>query len=204
MRILALTLLTACGSVPNEAKDFYHSLDQIDCEFKARCCNDTRGQDVCTQTLDNRRLNTLGQIQTEVDQGILVYHSDIASNCLNAQKGARADCMNDGSALHANDDLCAGVFTGMLASGGACYTGGGCAAGLACFRNTACTAPTPQGGDCTTTACAAGLVCLPGFKCGAPLAAGASCTISDQCQSHACNQTCLATVTVSDLDCSLN
>jgi len=203
MRIFALTLLTACGSVPNEARDFYHALDQIECEFKARCCNDTRGQDVCTQVLDDRRLNTLGQIQTNVDQGLLVYHSDTASLCLDAQKGARSSCTADGSAIHANDDLCAMVFTGNMPSGAACYTGGGCAAGLACFRSTACTPPGGQGADCTSSACAAGLVCLPGFTCGAPLAAGASCTVSDQCQSHACGGTCIASVTVSDLDCGL-
>jgi hypothetical protein len=202
MRIFAPLLLTACGSVPNQARDFYHSLDGIECEFRARCCGDTQGMNACTQTLDDRRLNVLGQIQSSIDQGVLTYHGDTASLCLDAQKGARADCMKDGSALHANDALCAGVFTGDLPASAACPTGGGCASGLTCFRNSACTVPMPLGADCSVSSCADGLACLPGFKCGAPLAAGAQCMLGDQCASRACfNFACAASATLSDLDC---
>jgi hypothetical protein len=204
MRVTLVVLLFGCGSsVPNEARDYYHSLDGVTCEFRARCCGDTSGQSACTTNLDNALLSTLGQIQASIDQGVLTYHSDVANACINAQKGALADCNNDATALAANVTLCAGVFTGNAPAGAACPSGGGCASGLACRLKSSCGTPAADGASCASAPCATGLACLPSIKCGAPLAAGTMCTRGDQCASNFCSAlSCAAMGTVKDISCS--
>jgi hypothetical protein len=203
-RILPLVfLLAACGKAPPTVNSFYDQQSRIVCDALIRCCGATQTIDACATLAAGSSRTTRDAVTTQIASGKLTYHADQAALCLDAQRGAYANCNASAASVAVNAPVCDAVFTGALADGDSCPSGAGCGAGLVCFDAAICAAPAARDADCTSAACASGLACLPSLTCSDPLPAGSPCTHDDQCASRLCdpNNTCATSPTVHDLLC---
>jgi hypothetical protein len=173
----------------------------------AVACTEMPDEATCMETIQSQP-GYVVTLQQDIDGGKIKFDGNAAARCLATIEGL-SNCKKSQAGVAAAgavfEDGCAGMFTGTVAVGGACFFPDACASGLcqrtdpACSPSKQCCAgtcanvppPIPVGGDCTSPmanqSCAAGSTCRaaqPGQPniCTIPVATeGAPCTSLDEC-----------------------
>jgi hypothetical protein len=169
-------------------------------------CADMPDEATCMETIQLTP-GYVATLQQDIDSGKIKFDGKAAAACL-----AGIEDLSDCKKSHAGqvsavfEDGCAGMFTGTVALGGACFFGEECVSGLCqrtdqlCSTSKQCCAgtcanvppPIPEGGDCSTfmanQSCAAGTTCRAdqsgqSYLCTSPVATeGAACAGLDGCR----------------------
>jgi hypothetical protein len=136
--VLALAA-PACGSDDSAIRSAWETFARIDCE-KAHECRDSywdspaafEGQygtsvDACTREALDAAFNALvGAYEEAVASGQLVYSADNAQSCADAKRAQSCADYWGGAPI----SVCYTVFTGHVASGGACQSHAECMSGM--------------------------------------------------------------------------
>lgn len=221
LTLLISTLAIACGGDDGGGggnlgiDELGDTLGSTTCSKIFECCSDAEVMDMfdgidppittaaeCTQFY-NALINGLflGQVQDAVDRGTIVYHGDLAADCLAAFRAL--DCSELDSISDPPIDGCEEIFEGQLADDAECVTDLECVSGF-CDGDSlngdpgVCRTRPGDGDPCTTFDCADGFYCdNSGAEgvCAPAQADGADCSFDEDCQSDNCDGgTCMAAV----------
>jgi hypothetical protein len=188
---LIVFVVSACGGGVG-LDDFETKLVDAVCKNAVEC-KDAPDLASCKASLQIKN-KTLETLIAKSKSGVIKYDSDQASVCIDSI--ATAGCTFEG--FHVAESPCNTVFTGTIATAGACVTDLECAGDAYCNQtdtncdpSTACCAGTCMaipaeaqiGGDCTTARCVDTAFCDSSTnRCSALVAtAGAACTEIDAC-----------------------
>jgi hypothetical protein len=203
-------VLAGCGpsaGAPAEVSfaDYRMRLVAAYCKL-AVACEEMPDEATCLATIQLQP-GYVATLQQDIDGAKTKFDGNAAARCLAAIEGLPS-CKKSGLGATAAvlDEGCAGLFTGTVAVGGACFFGEECASGLcqptdvACSPRKQCCAgtcanvppPIPAGGDCSmpmaNQSCATGSTCRGGLNgqtntCMSPVATeGAACTNVGGCR----------------------
>ncbi len=198
--LLLGVVVAGCGDDPIAIKDLPGDILDARCNRDVACANDpdtATCQASHTGATDNESLTLFA----DVDAGVIKYDAGAAAACLGEFKSS---CTFAG--LHTAPDVsaCDGVFTGTVATGGACEINQECAGhavctqtDTACNRNTACCAGTCSADVPQPTVVAIGGACDGNTKVCANQTA--YCKIASGTQSG----TCTALVTGAGTACDV-
>ncbi len=127
---------------------------QIDCDELPKCAPEAAYLQASCPTFVER---LLGPLVLELDAGVVAYDAAAAPECLSESLDAGCGLFNG------TVPGCAGVFTGTVAPGGACYSDrdclhGSCTGAGTCPRT--CVAYAQLGQDCSMRGCDSALTCV--------------------------------------------
>jgi hypothetical protein len=179
MRRLAVFALISGCSGGIDYDHFADTLIDARCTYFVRCGLVANGTE-CT-AFYQRVATENPSTNAAIDAGKLVYHADVAQDCLDAYAALSCDSTQQPvGAL----DICNNILTGTVAMGGACAFDQECESDncvvpsctAACCTGT-CGAPSalPSVGQPCTAFCAGDAYCGADSICHAPLADGAAC-----------------------------
>ncbi|HEY5947835.1 MAG TPA: hypothetical protein VIV40_20185 [Kofleriaceae bacterium] len=179
-RLAVFALLAGCtGGI-----DFNHfagALSDARCAYYVRCGTAANAAE-CRAYFDGMAIDN-SSTQSAIDSGKIIYHEDIAQDCLDAYAALSCDSTQQTSQ---DLDVCNGVLTGTLATGGICAFDKECESQncvvptcpMACCTG-ACDdqAPLPTIGQPCTAFCAGDAFCGVDSICHPYLTEGSPCTI---------------------------
>jgi hypothetical protein len=165
-RCLPLLLLLSCGGEGQNAQtvplaQMPAALKKALCDKVMRCCSPTdlmanpklgTTSESCQMALDGEATFFLGDVQTSVAGGRLVYHPDKMASCLATIEARSCDQLKMPPGDMDVTDLCGAVFEPKVPAGGACTeywdcSGGWCEGDLGNLQDH-CSPLKPEGGDC--------------------------------------------------------
>jgi hypothetical protein len=210
--VAAAALACACQTTPPVLtfRDFLSGEAQTYCDTLFHCCTPqqlaTKFPDraTCVSTMSASFVQMSTMTQMGLDSGLLVFDADVATLCLDGQRGGGASCgASFWNVSGANAAFCSAVTHGTIAIGATCdYTKGGCVREGFCNPGTnTCVALAGAGQSCQQTSCTPGLACLTTLTCGVPQDDGAQCWDASQCKSAICTGTCGMSATVAQALC---
>ncbi|HVU04463.1 MAG TPA: Dickkopf N-terminal cysteine-rich domain-containing protein [Polyangiaceae bacterium] len=129
--------------------------DAVDPCFGPLLASFLKGKDCKTSQIESLQQGEFSLLQTAIDDGRVKYDGTRVAACLSAVKAAACDVISTRLS-----DLCPGVITGTVATGGDCTMNAECTPGDFCDESSTC----------------------PG-KCAALLGEGSACTDDDECKS---------------------
>lgn len=180
--------------------DFQESYIAAFCQYVTRCAM-SPSMEACRKSYFDSRIIDLGELESEIDQGLVTYDASAAAACFSVI--ANASCaVGSLSSTSSAAPSCSGLIKGLVAPGGACVSDEQCTTGL-CKQPSCggtcclgvCAVKAATGASCTQSSeCADDAVCsydgsLAGM-CKPRAAQGQACKYSNDCQSGlACDST---------------
>lgn len=197
--------LAGCGADGTGRAGGAILLDQLDEEYAAAfcrkiftCCTTAELSDTpagsgdeaaCRATISAASASDLGDIQTSVASGIVIYDGAKARSCFDTLVALPCTEWGGDDAPDRIPD-CALIVRGTVAPGGACGATEQCADGW-CASGGICMANTRVGEACVGRPCQDGLYCDTDAAgalttCAAYQSNGAPCSFDDECRSKSC------------------
>ncbi len=189
---------TACGGCGGVALDELPTRAASGiCSKVYECCTAAEVQDAgsvgpdrtaCEATQKASYEARRNLISSEQTKGRLVYHPEIAAQCV-AELAAKK-CQEMKSNATSGITACDTYLEPKVALGGACVMSescvGGHCSGASLTADGVCKAFAQEGASCANDLCAAGLYC-DGTKCAKPKADGTTCSVNFECATGGCN-----------------
>ena len=189
--LLLLVVLFACGKDSIGFDDFPGGLEGAQCGFQVDC--DLQPDNATCQASIDIDDGEVGSLDAAIADGTVIYDAEAAQACVDAIRGQ--GCSFPG--FQDRPDPCDDVFTGTVATGGACIidvecaNGGSCApTDVNCDPDVSCCAGTCQGMDTP-------LVAIGGVCEGGDCVANAFCKFPAGANSG----TCTAAITTAGTAC---
>jgi hypothetical protein len=192
----ALALAFSCGSSEESASSGNVPLEQVQREWRKAVCakiygccsaderarNDEIGTDAadCEGKLEGEYSFFLGDIQTSVAQGRVVYHGDKMAACLANLKARTCEQAKAPPGELDVTQLCDGVFEPKVPVGGACLEFWDCASGW-------CAGDLGNLMDTCSAKLANGEVCDEGVECTSGICVGNKCITRPPGSGNICN-----------------
>lgn len=195
-RLVLVAFVIGCGGGGVSIDDLPDELEDAQCD-RAVACESIQDRATCENAVDFDD-EDYRAIKAAIDDGTIEYDADKAGECVDAFGGG--DCEFAG---FQDEDPCEDIFTGTVATGGACVidlqcaNAGECVIDESCDSETMCctgvcmgsTTESPVGGPCGDDlhVCVAGSFCAAGTgtgpgTCTAPVTTeGAACEEIDGC-----------------------